>query len=130
MPAFRLLSLLPPRRLGACGAAQKLDILDDALPDSKLAQVDNPDVLQSIIRGLDDEDELLPAALVCKAFYRAVKEGHPDGWSTSPRGIVSSLERFLWVTSLPDCPWWLSGWDETTCAVIARHGGLGETEEQ
>merc|ERR1711924_162647 len=59
------------------------------------------------------------------AFSCALRESHPKGWRTSQQGVVSSVERFLWVRGLPDGgPAWLRAWNEKTCHVIARYGAL------
>lgn len=99
----------------------------DSLAFSTLAHIDNPDLLKRILDALSQEsdDDCLAAALSCRAFSRAVMESHPKGWTTSASGVLSSLERFLWVRGLPDGgPQWLRRWNAQTCSVIASHGGL------
>lgn len=97
---------------------------DDKVPQ-RADVIYNPDLMKKIIDTLAVEEEFLVGSLVGRPFYSAVKELRPKGWTTSPRGVVQSLERFLWVRGLPDGgPRWLQDWDATTCRVIARHGGL------
>jgi len=95
----------------------------DPLTTTKLASIDGPDLLRLIIEFLD-EDHCLHAALACRRFSQIVKVMHPNGWQTSPGGVVSSVERFIWVSSLPSPPSWLSNWNKRTCNIIAQHGGL------
>jgi hypothetical protein len=77
------------------------------------------------------EDDYLVAALTCTAFRDFVHAIHRKrnikGITTSVAGVVSSLERLLWVrSSFPGekVPPWLNHWNRGTCYHIARHGPL------
>jgi hypothetical protein len=79
------------------------------------------------------EDDCLITALVCRDFRDFVHAIHRErnikGITTSVAGVVSSLERLLWVrSSFPGekAPW-LNHWNRGirgTCYHIARHGPL------
>ena len=84
------------------------------------------------------EDDCLVTALTCTAFRDFVRDIHKKrkemkGSTQSGRittlsaGVVSSLDRFLWVrSSFPGekAPQWLNRWDGRTCYYIAMHGPL------
>ena len=96
-----------------------------------------------LVLDLIEDDDALCVALVCKAFCAAVFQRYPvreDGWrlTTGVSAVAASVSRLVWARDLTGTrtgrsrdggleiqgPPWLTAWDTSTCAALARANQL------
>ena len=79
------------------------------------------ETFQRVISLIPEHDSLC-TSLSCGPVHQLVRERFPDGLVTKAFGVVSSVERLLWVQNLQDPPSWLSQWNSITFDHIASVG--------